>query len=83
MDVRLEPRVVLEHAGGLLAPARAHFVSVPSSVICYLVARVWNRYRGRPWHQAFEAGLAPIGAGLMFAGVVAILALLLGVILGA
>jgi chromate transporter len=48
---------------------------VPSSVICYLVARVWNRYRGRPWHQAFEAGLAPIGAGLMFAGVVAILRL--------
>lgn len=48
---------------------------VPSSVLCFLVARVWNRYRGRPWHQASEAGLAPIGAGLMFAGVVAILRL--------
>jgi chromate transporter len=48
---------------------------VPSSVACFLVARVWNRYRGRPWHKAFERGLAPIGAGLMFAGVVAILRL--------
>src|ERR1700693_1982406 len=48
---------------------------VPSSVICFLVARVWNRYRGRPWHQACESGLAPIGAGLLFAGVVAVLRL--------
>lgn len=48
---------------------------VPSSVICYLVARVWNRYRGRPWHRAFETGLAPIGAGLLFSGVIAILRL--------
>jgi chromate transporter len=48
---------------------------VPSSVLCFLVARVWNRYRARPWHQAFETGLAPIGAGLMFAGVLAVLRL--------
>ena len=48
---------------------------VPSSVLCFLVARVWDRYRGRPWHQAFENGLAPIGTGLMFAGVLAMLKL--------
>ena len=48
---------------------------VPSSVICFLVARVWNRYRGRTWHRAFESGLAPIGAGLLFSGVIAILRL--------
>jgi chromate transporter len=48
---------------------------LPSSLICFAVARVWNRYRGRPWHQAFEDGLAPIGAGLLFAGVVAVLRL--------
>jgi chromate transporter len=59
-------------AGALVATLA---LFVPSSVICYLVARIWNRYRGRPWHQAFESGLAPIGAGLMFAGVVAILRL--------
>jgi chromate transporter len=58
---------------GALVATLALFV--PSSVICYLVARIWNRYRGRPWHQAFETGLAPIGAGLMFAGVIAILRL--------
>jgi chromate transporter len=48
---------------------------VPSSAICFVVARIWNRYRGRPWHQACESGLAPIGAGLLFAGVVAVLRL--------
>ena len=48
---------------------------VPSSVLCFLVARVWNRYRGQPWHRAFENGLAPIGTGLMFAGVLAMLRL--------
>src|ERR1700726_945176 len=47
----------------------------PSSVICFAVARVWNRHRGRPWHQAVEQGLAPIGAGLLFSGVVALLRL--------
>lgn len=48
---------------------------VPSSVICFVVARVWNRYRGRTWHRAFERGLAPIGTGLLFSGVIAILRL--------
>lgn len=48
---------------------------VPSSVICFLVARVWDRYRGRPWHMALEGGLAPIGTGLIFAGALAMLRL--------
>jgi chromate transporter len=48
---------------------------VPSSVLCFFVARVWSRYRGRPWHRAFETGLAPIGTGLMLAGVLAMLRL--------
>ena len=48
---------------------------VPSSLICFLVAQVWRRYRGRPWHRAFENGLAPIGTGLIFAGAVAMLRL--------
>jgi chromate transporter len=58
---------------GAVAATLALFV--PSSVVCFLVARVWNRYRGRPWHQAFESGLAPIGAGLIFAGVLSVLRL--------
>ncbi len=48
---------------------------VPSSVLCFLVARVWDRHRGRPWHRAFESGLAPIWTGLIFAGALAILRL--------
>jgi len=44
----------------------------PSSILCYAAARVWGRYRDRPWSAALEAGLAPVGAGLIFAGVLAI-----------
>jgi chromate transporter len=61
---------------GLLGAAVATLaLFLPSSILCFLVARVWSRYRGRPWHQAFENGLAPIGTGLMFAGVLAMLRL--------
>jgi chromate transporter len=46
---------------------------LPSSLLCYGVVLVWNRYRGRPWHTALERGLAPVGNGLVFAGVISIL----------
>jgi chromate transporter len=45
---------------------------VPSSLLCYGVARVWNSHRGKAWHTAVQDGLAPIGAGLILAGVLAI-----------
>ncbi len=45
---------------------------VPSSILCYGVTRVWNRYRGHSWHAAFENGLAPVGVGLIMAGILAI-----------
>ncbi len=45
---------------------------LPSSILCVVVARAWNQHRGKPWHKAVEEGLAPIAAGLMFAGVLAI-----------
>lgn len=47
----------------------------PSSLLCFGVARVWDRYHGRPWRRAVEDGLAPIAAGLMFAGAIAVLRL--------
>ncbi|MDB5652143.1 MAG: Chromate transport protein ChrA [Hyphomicrobiales bacterium] len=56
--------------GGALVATAALFV--PSSILCLGVSNVWNRYRGRDWHKALETGLAPIGTGLMFAGVLAI-----------
>jgi chromate transporter len=48
---------------------------VPSSLVCFVIARVWDHYHARPWRQAFEDGLAPIAAGLMFAGALAVLRL--------
>lgn len=56
--------------GGALVATAALFI--PSSILCLGVAKVWNRYRGAEWHKALETGLAPIGTGLMFAGVLAI-----------
>jgi chromate transporter len=58
---------------GALVATLALFL--PSSIVCYALARAWRRHRGKRWHQAFERGLAPIGAGLVFAGVAAILRL--------
>ena len=48
-------------------------IFVPSSLLCYSVALVWQRYRGRRWHTALEQGLAPVGIGLVLAGAVAVL----------
>jgi chromate transporter len=45
---------------------------IPSSLLCYGVSKLWKHYRGRHWHTAVESGLAPIGAGLILAGVFAI-----------
>jgi len=56
-------------AGALVATLA---LFVPSSLLCYGVSRVWTHYRGRNWHTALENGLAPIGAGLILAGVFAI-----------
>lgn len=55
---------------GALVATLALFV--PSSLLAYGVARLWNRYRGRKWHTALELGLAPIGTGLILAGVLTI-----------
>jgi chromate transporter len=56
---------------GALVATLALFV--PSSILCFAVARAWGRYRGTPWHTAFGDGLRPVGAGLMIAGGVMIL----------
>ena len=58
---------------GAVAATLALFV--PSSVLCFVIARQWDRYRARPWRKAVENGLAPIATGLMFAGVLAMLRL--------
>lgn len=45
---------------------------LPSSILVYGVAKLWNRYRGTPVHAAFERGLAAVAAGLILAGTLAI-----------
>ena len=39
----------------------------------YIPARLWGRWRGSVWHAAVERGLAPIAAGLILSGGVAVL----------
>lgn len=48
-------------------------IYMPSSILCYGAALVWRRHRGKRWHTALEEGLAPVGIGLVLAGVVSIL----------
>jgi len=62
------------HVGGLVGALVATLaLFLPSSMLCYGFALAWRHYRGRRWHTALEEGLAPIGIGLVLAGVVAIL----------
>jgi chromate transporter len=48
-------------------------IFAPSSVLCFGVAKAWNRSRGSRFHTALEQGLVPLAAGLMIAGAIAIL----------
>lgn len=40
----------------------------PSSVLTYVVARLWDRFRGKPWRRIIQLGLAPVTTGLIGAG---------------
>src|SRR5271155_4948386 len=57
-------------AGALTATVALY---LPSSLLVYGAARMWARWRGSPWHAAIEQGLAPIAAGLVLAGGIAVL----------
>jgi chromate transporter len=46
---------------------------LPSSLLVDGVARVKGRWRGSAWHSAVERGLAPIAAGLILSGGIAVL----------
>ena len=48
-------------------------IFVPSSLLLYGLARIWARYRGRPWQRAVERGLAPVAAGLVLAAAFTVL----------
>jgi chromate transporter len=42
-------------------------------LLVFCVARLWGRWRGSVWHSAVERGLAPVAAGLMLSGGIAVL----------
>jgi chromate transporter len=46
---------------------------LPSCLLAFVAARLWGRWRGSRWHGAIERGLAPIAAGLVLAGGLAVL----------
>jgi chromate transporter len=57
-------------AGALAASAALY---IPSSLLVYATGRLWGRWRGSAWHAAVERGLAPIAAGLVLSGGIAVL----------
>jgi chromate transporter len=50
--------------GALVATAA---MCAPSCTVNYVVAGVWDRFRGAAWRHAVEVGLAPITIGLILA----------------
>jgi chromate transporter len=53
-------------AGAVLATVA---MFLPTSLLAVVAADRWRHWRGRPWAQAVERALAPVGMGLMAAGV--------------
>jgi chromate transporter len=56
-------------AGGLGALLAGAAMFLPTSALTWAIAHRWDRLRGRPWAVAAERALAPLGIGLMAAGV--------------
>jgi len=55
---------------------------LPSSALCYAMARIWTQSEGKNWHTAMKRGLMPIAAGLIMSGVLALYQLAGGAISG-
>lgn len=60
-------------AGWIGALVATFAIFLPSSILCYLVYRTTNLSRGRRWFRILRTGLAPIGTGLVIAGVISIM----------
>lgn len=57
-------------SGALLASLA---IFVPSSILVYSLARLWDRHRNAVWPRAVEAGLAPVAAGMILAAACTVL----------
>ncbi len=61
------------HVDGVIGAIVASLaIFVPTSLILYVLARIWRHYRDASWQHAVERGLAPVAAGLILAGVYSI-----------
>ena len=45
---------------------------LPSSILCFYVGRIWNRFGESPWRRSIQNALEPISIGLMASGVYAV-----------
>ncbi|QWD85979.1 chromate transporter [Polynucleobacter asymbioticus] len=45
---------------------------LPSSVLCFYIGRLWNRFGENPWRRSIQNALEPISIGLMASGVYAV-----------
>jgi chromate transporter len=45
---------------------------LPSSILCFYVGRLWNRFGENPWRRTIQNALEPISIGLMASGVYAV-----------
>jgi chromate transporter len=42
---------------------------LPSSILCFYVGRIWDRFGDSPWRRTIQNALEPISIGLMASGV--------------
>ena len=42
---------------------------LPSSILCFYVGRIWDRFGDSPWRRSIQNALEPISIGLMASGV--------------
>ena len=60
-----------QRAAGVVGALVATLAFVlPSSVLTFVVAGVWERFRTAPWRQRVQAGLTPVTVGLVMAAAV-------------
>jgi chromate transporter len=59
-------------AGALGATLVGLSFFLPSSFLCFLIGRVWNRIGDTAWRRAIQNALEPISIGLMCSGVYAV-----------
>jgi chromate transporter len=60
-------------AGWVGAAVASLALFVPSSVLAYAMATLWRRFDGHPTARVIETALAPIAAGLLIAGALAVI----------